>query len=105
MLQAGNNHKQSWMGLSLLCVRSSLTVLLYIDICLTYSGTPQCFNVHYLSGTQGNMLGIFRSDIKKSFLIEKTYSFLFSVVFYDLIGLCVSYFSRLNGPSLLGLSP
>lgn len=41
MLQAGNNHKQSWMGLSLFHVRSSLTILLYKDIYLTYSGTPQ----------------------------------------------------------------
>lgn len=53
MLQAGNNHKQSWMGLSLLYVRSSLTILLYKDICLTYSGTPQPLRqfilvLHYL---------------------------------------------------------
>lgn len=51
------------------------------------------------------MLGIFRSGIKKSFLIEKTDSFLFSVVFYDLMGWYVSDFSRLNILSLLSLSP
>ena len=105
------------MGLSLLHVRSSLTILLSTDICLTCSGTPQpprqfilglhcsLSPWHTRQEVFNSQLGRVRSDIEKSFLTEKPDSFFFSVVFYDLTDWYVSVFSRLNVPSLLSLSP
>lgn len=49
-------------------------------------------------------LGRAKTDIKKSFLTEKPDSFLFSVVFYNIMDWNVWVFSRLNIPNLLCLS-
>jgi len=116
MLQVGIIKKQSWMGLSLLRVRSSSTILISTDICLTCSGTAQpsrpfILVLHYSLSpwhtrqeVLKSQLGRVRSDIKRSILTEKPDSFLSAVVFYDFMDWYVSVFSRLSIPVCLVFS-